>query len=246
MYRIAIPSYKRPDGLKNKTIRTLLREGYTPDNIDIFVSNEEERIEYSKVLPEYNLIVSNTMGIQNKRNFIHSYYPVGQRILSLDDDIIKINYASASKYKKLKDVVPALFNQMDIHNTILGGFFPSSDPRCMRNEWERGLCFILGAMHCYIANKEIKMTLSSSDDNELTILVYEKYKNVVRYGLCGPDTRYWVNKGGISASQEDRQTADYMEKFYLAETYPEYVTFVQKKDRCDLKYNIRLKVRYTD
>jgi hypothetical protein len=164
----------------------------------------------------------------------------------LDDDIIKINYASASKYKKLKDVVPALFNQMDIHNTILGGFFPSSDPRCMRNEWERGLCFILGAMHCYIANKEIKMTLSSSDDNELTILVYEKYKNVVRYGLCGPDTRYWVNKGGISASQEDRQTADYMEKFYLAETYPEYVTFVQKKDRCDLKYNIRLKVRYTD
>jgi hypothetical protein len=76
--------------------------------------------------------------------------------------------------------------------------------------------------------------------------VYKKYNNVVRCGSCGPDTRYWVNKGGISASQEDRQTADYIAKFYLAETYPEYVKLVQKKDRYDLKYNIKLKVRYTD
>jgi hypothetical protein len=68
----------------------------------------------------------------------------------------------------------------------------------------------------------------------------------VRYGLCGPDTRYWVNKGGISASEEDRYTNDYMAKLYLADTYPEYVSLIQKKDRYDLKYNIKLKIRYSN
>lgn len=246
MYRIAIPSYKRPDGLKNKTIRTLLREGYTPDDIDIFVSNEEEKTMYSKVLPGYNLIVSNTMGLHNKKNFITAYYPEGQHILSMDDDITKMVYADISKYKTLKEVVPAIFRQMHNHNTILGGFFPAGDPRCMRNEWERGLCFILGAMYCYINDKSIIIQQSSAEDAERTIKVYEKYKCVVRNGLYAPVTRYWENKGGITASEEDRHSADYIAKKYFADTYPEYVKLVQKKDRYDLKYNIKLKVRYTD
>lgn len=246
MYRIAIPSYKRPDGLKNKTIRTLLKAGYTSADIDIFVSNEEEKTTYLKVLPEYNLIVTNTMGLHNKKNFITAYYDEGQHILSMDDDISKMVYSDKTKHKTLKEVVDAIFNQMHTHGTILGGFFPVGDPRCMRNEWERGLCFILGAMYCYINDKSIIIEQSSAEDAERTIKVYEKYKCVVRCGLWAPTTIYWTTAGGIDASEQDRASSDYMTKYYLSETYPEYVTLVLKKDKYDLKYNLKLKTRYTD
>lgn len=245
MYRIAIPSYKRPDGLKNKTIRTLLNEGYTAADIDIFVSNEEELSEYSKVLPGYNFIVSNTMGLCNKRNFITSYYPEGQHIVSMDDDITKMVYHSKCKYRTLKELVDAIFKQMHTHKTILGGFFPAADPRCMRNEWERGLCFISGMIYCYIIDKEM-IASSVADDFERTIDVYKKYKCVVRSGLCAPMTKYWVNKGGMSSAEKDRATADHAAKRYLSETYPEYVKLIQKKDRYDLRFNLKLKTIYTD
>lgn len=243
-YRIAIPSYKRPDGLLKKTIKTLTSEGYTAADIDIFVANNEEKEEYMKVLPSYNFIVTNTTGLANKKNFISSYYPEGQEILSIDDDITKILYSSECQYKSLKLLVPVLFEQMKANKTILGGFYPAGDARCMKNTWERGLMFVLGSMYCYVNDKSIHIYMSSCEDSERTLKVYDKYKSIVRYCKAAPITRYWLNKGGMQASEIDRETIDHNRKKELSELYPAYCKLITKKDRYDLRYNLKLKEKY--
>ena len=41
-YEIAIPSYKRPETIKKKTLKVLEGHNIPPEKINIFVANEEE------------------------------------------------------------------------------------------------------------------------------------------------------------------------------------------------------------
>jgi hypothetical protein len=227
-----------------KTIKTLLGQGYTAADIDIFVSNNEEKAAYEATLSGYNFIVTNTMGLADKKNFITGYYPEGQQILSMDDDITKILYSPECQYKNLKALVPVLFEEMTKHNTILGGFYPAGDTRCMKNTWERGLMFVLGSMYCYINDKSITIEVSSAEDAERTLKVYDKYKCIIRYCKAAPITRYWVNKGGMEVSEADRAQKDYERKKVISETYSQYCKLITKKDRYDLRYNLKLKEKY--
>lgn len=243
-YRIAIPSYKRSDILKRKTLRMLEREGYSPQEIDIFVSNSEEYEVYKALLPEYNFIITNTMGLSNKKNFITNYYDEGQFILSIDDDVSKMLYAKDSEYKRLREVVLMIFLQMIEHDTILGAFYPVGNVMCMKNIWERGFVFALGSIYCYRNDKSILIDVAP-EDNDRCIKVYRKYGTIVRYCKCAPITVYWKTKGGMTASQEERSAIDHRDKKKLADENPDLCKLVQKPNGFyELKYNLKLKTRY--
>ena len=49
-YKIAIPSYKRTETLKNKTLKLLHKYNISPKNIYIFVANSKEKTNYHKVI----------------------------------------------------------------------------------------------------------------------------------------------------------------------------------------------------
>ena len=57
-YTIAIPSYKRPQTLQNKTLNLLKKHQIEPEKIIIFVANKQQENEYINELePEsYNKI----------------------------------------------------------------------------------------------------------------------------------------------------------------------------------------------
>ena len=55
MFHICIPSFQRPQKLKNETLNTLTRFGVDREKINIFVIPEEEEI-YKSVNPDYNII----------------------------------------------------------------------------------------------------------------------------------------------------------------------------------------------
>jgi len=243
-YRVAIPSYKRSAILKRKTLTMLEREGYTPQDIDIFVSNEDEYKEYKALLPEYNFIITNTMGLTNKKNFITNYYDEGQFILSVDDDVSKMLYAPDSEYKSLREVALMIFLQMIEHDTILGAFYPVGNTMCMKNIWERGFVFALGSIYCYRIDKSILIDVAP-EDNDRCIKVYRKYGTIVRYCRCAPITVYWKTKGGMTMSETDRSAIDHRDKKKLADENPDLCKLIQKKNGMhELKYNLKLKTRY--
>ena len=76
-YVVAIPSYKRPDTLKNKTLKVLQRYKIDPKKIVVFVADKEQEIIYHEALPKGSVgkIVVGVPGIKNIRNFMPRYFP---------------------------------------------------------------------------------------------------------------------------------------------------------------------------
>ena len=91
-YKIAIPSYKRHDTLKKKTL-VMLKEYKTPTKlIHIFVADSEEAKIYKETLEPgtYGKIIVGKPGIKEIRNFMANYFEEGEKVVYLDDDITKL------------------------------------------------------------------------------------------------------------------------------------------------------------
>lgn len=89
MYKIAIPSYKRPETLKKKTLNLLQKYKIKPNKIYIFVSDDEQKQIYQNHLPNnsYNKLIVGKKGIKNIRNFMANYFNQKEKIFYIDDDI---------------------------------------------------------------------------------------------------------------------------------------------------------------
>ena len=87
-YIIAIPSYKRAETLRDKTLATLKEHGIPANRIHVFVATPEEKERYGATLEAgtYGQLIVAIPGMAAVRNFITGYYPVGQRIVNIDDD----------------------------------------------------------------------------------------------------------------------------------------------------------------
>ena len=92
-YQIAIPSYKRSETIKKKTLKVLAEYDIPPERVTVFVANEEELEAYTKSLSEHQYggnIVVGVPTIGKQRNFIEKYYPEGTRLMMFDDDIKRV------------------------------------------------------------------------------------------------------------------------------------------------------------
>ena len=71
-YVVAIPSYKRPNTLKTKTLRLLEHYKIDPKKVTIFVANEEEKQLYAEALADtpYTNLVVGVAGMGAIRRFI--------------------------------------------------------------------------------------------------------------------------------------------------------------------------------
>ena len=66
-YVVAIPSYRRPDTLKNKTMKVLKHYGIEPKRIYIFVADTEQKAVYEAALDpkDYHKIIIGVPGSVN-------------------------------------------------------------------------------------------------------------------------------------------------------------------------------------
>ena len=92
-YQITIPSYKRPETLKKRTLKILKENKINPNKIHIFVSDNKQKNEYENSIPreDYNKIIVGKPGIKNIRNFMPKYFKEGQHIFYIDDDIYNLS-----------------------------------------------------------------------------------------------------------------------------------------------------------
>ena len=86
-YKIAIPSYKRPEVIKQKTLKMLEEHNIPDSKITIFVADNEEYEIYKKSLNKRYEIVIGVQTIGEQRNFIERYYKEGTQLVMFDDDL---------------------------------------------------------------------------------------------------------------------------------------------------------------
>ena len=235
MFRIAVPSYQRYEGLGKKTLSTLERHGFPKDIIDIFVANQDEYDKYFALYPDYNIVIGEK-GIRQIREFIFlRHYNEGDYVVSIDDDI------ELFKMKNPREWEPSCFknDELDLKKEIdlafaecvksgrhLWGIYPVDNHFFMKNSITYDYKFIIGHFFGCIVTKELcshTPEIGARDDYERTIKHYLGDGGVVRLNYICAKTKY-IAEGGIGIERKADETLK-----LLVDTYPGLVTIKQKK-----------------
>lgn len=219
-YVIAIPSYKRAQILKEKTLNLLQRQKIPKHKIYIFVANKKEHDEYKKILPNYyHKIIIGKVGMKNIRNFISKYFPINKKIFNMDDDIREFIQLSKDKVfdkkyesfvwktPKLDKFIKEGFRELLKHNMQLFGIYPVDNPFYMRKRITYNLRYIIGSCWGSI-NSDIQVTMDDKEDYERSLKYYIKNKGVVRFENISVKSGYYTEKGGMQETRtKDRVLA---------------------------------------
>jgi len=239
---VAIPSYKRPEGVVKKTLHTLLAGGVPASKITVFVANKDEEESYKKhVKPEMAKIVVGKLGLANQRQFIMDYFPKDKLIMFLDDDIGGLKRLQGEHVVDVKDVKGVIsegFAEMKKHGANIWGIYPTANPFYMSDKVTNNLKYIIGAVYGIKNTKNPAYRLKFKDnqeDKERTIRYWEKDGVVVRLNYIAPKTAYYA-PGGMDNPTRKADTKEYTEK--LVKAFPKYLQQVYKPARgiYDLKF----------
>lgn len=234
---IAIPSYKRAETLRDKSLSVLHHYRIPASKIYIFVATEEEKNIYKSILvPEtYHKLIIGLPGLAKVRNFISDYFPVGKKIVNMDDDISRfIKYDENAKrneihLKSLLAVIRRGFSECARHGCRLWGIYPVANGFFMKNTVSTDLKYIIGCFWGCInpGSNEINITLDDKEDYLRSILFYKADQCVIRLNFVAPKTNYYKEPGGM---QEER-TMERIEQSarYIADKYPECASYYDKK-----------------
>jgi hypothetical protein len=199
-YVIAIPSYKRAATIRDKTLALLNRHNVPKDIITIFVANSEEKTEYEYLNPGYTFVVG-VIGMGAIRNFITNHYPIGTRIMNMDDDIKDFKQLVSGKLTEVESLHTVFMNGftfLEEHGARLFGFYPVANAFFMKDKIRTDLRYIIGSVWGIINPGPIlNVTLDDKEDVQRTLMMYVMDGIVVRYENYCPVTAYYKEKGGM-------------------------------------------------
>jgi hypothetical protein len=232
-YVVAIPTYNRPDEVTNKTLQTLKEGGVTKSRIYLFVANKQQEKLYEEAVPKnlYNKIVVGKKGIANQRNFIVKYFPENQYVVSIDDDVERLEILKGDKLVEMKDVdgfFKEAYKMLKKERLYIWGIYPVRNAFFMKNEVSTDLKFIIGVLRGFINRKTNKLKPSvsseSKEDYEQSILYYKLDGGVLRFNNITPKTKFNA-KGGLG---QERQEMNRLAANYLKKTYPDIITIFHR------------------
>jgi len=234
---LAIPSYKRSKSISEKTLKFLSDVSYPPERITIFVATEQEAQQYYKDLSRhlYGRLVVGQPGLMEQRNFINQYYPEDSILVSMDDDIKKIDCPKDNFLDLVRDAVERIHTR----EAGLFGVLPNDDKRRYKDDITTHLSFIIGSFFICRIHHDIEITYPEKDDYERSILYFVKYGQVLRHRGAGVQTAYTGGTGGL-------QEAGRLQRMELGvknllERYEGYCVRSDKKGMADVSLNWRSK-----
>jgi len=138
---IAIPTYNRDLSIKTKTLRLL--EKFNKTQIKIYVEDLDQFEEYRKTCIGYDIIITNTTGIIEKRNYIMKNTNA-KYLLMLDDDIINIRNINGINItsNELRDLILLGFKTTEDNNARIWGICPYNNNYFFKDIMTTNLKFI--------------------------------------------------------------------------------------------------------
>ncbi|HNX02203.1 MAG TPA: hypothetical protein PLE33_05880 [Candidatus Cloacimonas sp.] len=218
--KIAIPSYRRPNV---KTLE-LLKE-FSKEEVFIFVHDAEDYAKYQINAGRAQIIQTNApQGIVNQRNFILDYFPEGEKIIMLDDDIKKVKKLinkRLSSNVSVKQFFSFGFSLCTAHNYKLWGVYPIANSFFMKPKLSNHH-FIIGTLTGIINNKlRYDSNLKVKEDYDFTLQNIIKFGGALRLDYYTIEAEHYTNKGGCvdyRNEQIERECAN-----YLLRKYPKFL-----------------------
>jgi len=252
-FKIAIPSYKRAEILRDKTLKVLESYDIDPSIVTIFVANDEEKVHYTNVLSSNKYasnIVVGVEGLGPVRNWIsREYYDEGEYIVNMDDDIIEIQKFVSKKEKLsrvenfVKEVIEPGFKACEENNAYLWGVYAAANSFYMDERIVKGLYYIIGSLWGNINrhSEDLVLTLEDKEDFERTLQYYDKDGLVIRNNSITVETEYYAHSGGMFVTRTEERITKSAEN--LVARYPEYCSMYFRKTTGHAELKLRGKVK---
>ena len=244
-YKVAIPSYYRPETLRDKTLKILQEHKIPSNKIHIFVADKSQEAVYKNIIPRtaYHKIIIGKPGIKNIRNFMANYFAENEPIFYIDDDIYGVYECvnrvmeSGKPYHKRDNILVPLQNLDELiqlgftmakeNNLNNWGIYPVFNPYFMKPTKPdtpnfyitTGLRYIEGGFTGVFNQKKCeKRTLDDKEDYERTIKYYLQDGGVLRFNNITVDTKCYKEKGGMQVKRTKKRILKSAET--LVKRYP--------------------------
>jgi len=231
-YNVAIPSHRRATSLRERTLAYLCTTDVTIDRVRVFVSDEEDEAAYRVScadLIERGMLLhrTDTKGATAKFNAIHNYYPIGERVFVIEDDIALIAGTEPGKNKKepltkLNDAVLRGFDEIPLGG--IWGIAPHDNAFYFSGKVKHTLLLVVAHAFGFISTRDpsLEVRCGSKTDYERTCLYFVRYGEVVRLDWIGVRTSSYTAPGGMQASlsREQRAAVELLAVAQLAERFP--------------------------
>jgi len=226
---IAIPSYKRSSTLLKKTLLLLSQNRVPQEIVTVFVANEHEKSAYEEALASGGWgnakIAIGEVGMGAIRRFIARYYPEGDHVLNIDDDVTRLLVRVDDKKVSdtpLSDVVSSGFRLLAKSGLRLWGVYPNKNPYFMKPTVSTDLKYINGTLWGNISNRDDRLlvTLDDKEDFERSIRYYAIDGGVVRLNYIATETKYYTEPGGMQESRTERGITESAHK--LVRMFPQF------------------------
>lgn len=232
-YQIAIPSYKRPETIKNKTLKLLMDHNIDKNKITIFVAdNDEEKIYKQSLGNEYRIVVGvHTIG--NQRNFIERYYNENTRVVMFDDDLDGVFVKNENNLDPIdnieNDLIIKGFNECIKNNSYVFGVYAAANAYFMLNRIYTKLCYIPGGVFGVIIQHDdfLQRKTNHGEDYEYSIRQYIKNKIVVRFDYITIKSKFFKEQGGLQTIRTKQYIYDSIK--WIQDEFPEYCKMYIRK-----------------
>jgi hypothetical protein len=245
-YQIAIPSYKRPETIKKKTLKVLESHNIDPKKITIFVADNQELEAYKKSLdstPYQNLVVGvPTIGAQ--RNFIERYYAEGTKLMMFDDDVEevqrKISEQKLGPIDNLeKEIIERGFEECEKVGAKTFGIYAASNAYFMKDRIYTKLCYIIASMFGVVVehHDDLLRVTNHGEDYEYSIRQYIRNNAVCRLDNYTVKSNYYKEDGGLQTIRTKEYV--HMSISKIAEMFPEYCSMYIRESTGNAELKLR-------
>ena len=242
-YKIAIPSYKRPEVIKQKTLRVLSEYNIPKERISIFVADEEEYEVYKKSLnKEYEIIIGvPTIGLQ--RNFIEKYYKEGTKLIMIDDDIDQVLRKKEDTLVPLVDLEKEFiiegFKQCEKAGAKTFGMYAAANHYFMKERVYNKICYIIASMFGVIVEHDpfLERYTNHGEDYEYSIRQYIKNGCLVRFDYITAKSNYYKEPGGLQTFRTEENIYNSIK--WIQDEFPDYCTMYIRKSTGHAELRLR-------
>ena len=205
-YKIAIPSYKRPDN--QKTYALLEKIGAPMEKVYVFVQNQEDYESYQSKGIENLIFHQKKTNVAGNRNNVLNYFPEGEKIVMIDDDckcfLIKDGEKARKieRYEELDRICELGWKLCRKYRSPVWGINQSCNGLYLNNTVStKAMVSVMFG----IINTDIRFNekLPLLEDTEFCCQVVRRYHAIPRINACGVDNareigggcKEWYEKG---------------------------------------------------
>ena len=228
--KFVIPSYKRSEILKAKTLKYLDEMGISREEVYVFIREDDTDYEGYKSIEGINLLAIDIKGIGMTHNYITDHFSEGDFIIEIDDDLDYLVDNERKRIKSFRALCEEMKEKMEEEGCSYGGTYSVDNPLFMSKceKYTTDLRYCLGCLRFRFIRKEIKVKTNFAEDMENCILYFIRDRKILKNNHIAPHTKNYAD-GGCNGDGRNNESEE-KDKRYLADTYPMYCRFFVRKN----------------